>query len=157
MKPQRSVCLPHGRHVSLSHIILPLGVALGKLRGGFQANSVPPSSALIDVIPYLSGLHRWINSERKGNSEWYYCDLDTTLYSNWLCRCKEGRKRTLNVFWKTEESSAGKWLKTLLALNTFVLHVIEVFAGVNVTVVCVRIKDIKETWVFSYIKDVALF
>ena len=25
-----------------------------------------------------------------------------------LCRFKEGRKPTLNVFWKTEESSAGK-------------------------------------------------
>lgn len=148
MKPQSRVCLPHRRHVCVSPKIRPLGGTLGKRsEGRFLSKSLytPHSSVVMSIFR----LHRWNNSERKGNSEWYYCDLNIWSHSDLLCGWKEGSQPLMPFGRLKNRLLVGYYIS--LALNTFVFARDRRNCRVNLTVVCIRIKDIKETWVFPYI------
>lgn len=150
MKPQSRVCLPHRRHVRVSYKILPLGGTLGKRsEGRFLSKSLytPHSSVLMSIFR----LHRWNNSERKGNSQWYYCDLNIWSYGDLLCVWKEG-SQPLMPFGRLKNRLLVGYYFTSAQHLRFARDQGNCRVNLTVlTVVCIRIKDIKETWVFSYI------
>lgn len=148
MKPQSRVCLPHRRHVCVSHKNTTPGRDPRETVWGEASKQVAVYPALFRIDEYLSTAQVEQQWAEKKIPEWYYCDLNIWSYSDLFCGWKEGSQPLMPFGRLKNRLLVGYYFTNAQHLR---------FARdrrncrVNITVVCIRIKDFKEIWVFSYI------